>query len=327
MAHEIYENDKITAIESTWHGLETIVDKINLENSGLDWLVTSKPMSFVHNGENNVVDGYQAIVRQDSGLVLNVAKDSYAIIQNHQIFDLIDNALEGVNYKINTAGSLFNCKKVFVSVQLEEKQDYLINGEAFKNYLTFTTSHDATLPFCVYDTSVRVVCNNTLKMSWADSRNGMVALRVMHTKNSNLHIASMHEKLDAIFQKRDEFYENYANLMLEKIDEKTAKNVLTGWMTPAKDVSTRTKNQIENVVDLFHSGAGNKGETKADLLNAVTEYYTHDANSNDAIKNLQSNEFGAYGDKKMAFSEVIFDDEALNKLAERGEKLLELQAA
>ena len=39
MASGILKNDTCVAKEKCWHGKETIVDKIDYENSGLNWTV------------------------------------------------------------------------------------------------------------------------------------------------------------------------------------------------------------------------------------------------------------------------------------------------
>jgi phage/plasmid-like protein (TIGR03299 family) len=321
MAHQILENDTIVATEKTWHGLEgELLSNINLENSKLDWLVTSKPLTYLHNGEQLAVEGFKAIVRQDTGYVLNVCKESYEIIQNQVLFDLIENALDGVKHKITCAGSLFNNRKAFISVTLESNQDYVVNRDQFQNYLTFTTSHDGSLALCVYDTSIRVVCNNTLQMSL--NSKGKLDLRVMHTKGSQAKIANMAQVLETTFEKRDEFYSAYADLMLAKIDEQTAYNSLVGFVnTSDKVLSTKAKNIADSMFDLFQSGKGNAGNTKADLLNGVTEYYTHNATDN-LSKSLQSNEFGSYAKKKMEFFDNVVSDDFLNNLVKKGEYLL-----
>jgi hypothetical protein len=50
---------------------------------------------------------------------------------------------------------------------------------------------------------------------------------------------------------------------------------LTGFDTQALQTSTRARNQYNDIVDMFRGGTGNKGATRWDAFNAVTEYVDH----------------------------------------------------
>jgi phage/plasmid-like protein (TIGR03299 family) len=323
MSHNILENDTVTAIEETWHGLEKRVDAINLENSGLDWLVTSQTPTFVFNGVQKPVENNQVIYRQDTGLVLHNAKSSYEIIQNCRLFEMVSNSLEGISHKIVSCGSLDNCKKVFISVAIDEKQDYMVGREQFKAYLNIFSSHDGTYPVIAHDSNVRMVCMNTVRMSLRDNAvSGKYNLRVMHTKNSSYKISNMEETLETIFEKRDEWFEIYADLKMKQVSEEKAKQILTGFnCTSSSDLSTRSKNITDAQFHLFKKGAGNSGETLGDLLNGVTQYYTHEA-SDDQNKLFQSNEIGSFGKRKEDFFNGLIDDAWIDSIAKKGEMLL-----
>ena len=93
--------------ETPWHGLGTKVQeaptsKDALILAGLDWHVVQEP---VYTGQNELVQGYKANVRDRDRKVLGVATDRYKIVQNEEAFSYTDVLLgEGVRYE--TAGSL-----------------------------------------------------------------------------------------------------------------------------------------------------------------------------------------------------------------------------
>jgi phage/plasmid-like protein (TIGR03299 family) len=324
MSAGIYQHDKVVSLKPTWHKLENIVEEIIFGNSGLDWLVEKRPIFIPVGMEQSQVDGWQAIVRKDNNLVLNIPKKSYEIIQNSRVFEAIENSLVGVKHTIEVTGSLMNCRKVFISIAIDGKQDYLANGDKFKNFLTFATSHDGSLALEAYDTATRVVCQNTLNASRRDK--GILNLSVLHKKNAEIKIEKMEQNLTELFEFRDEFYKSLEFLASRPMTVEQANKVLTGFIGRGDELSTRSENQIEEMVGLFQHGKGNNGKTVYDLLNGVTEYYTHNASENKA-KAFASNEFGSAGEKKMDFYELCLSDAELNKLAAQGEKLLKAQSA
>ena len=316
MSHNILKNDRIESTEATWHKLEELKEEIVFTGGALDWKVSEKAL-FIDPDLPEIPD-YKAIVREDLNLVLNVSKQSYEIIQNSRVWETINNSLAGLDYQIVTAGSLGNCKKVFVCVKLNDAEKYLVNGDDFKNFLVFTSSHDGSLAFNAYDTSVRVVCQNTLNWSLKDK--GCMNLKVFHTKNSELKIHNMEETIEGLLKKRIEFYESYKYLMEKPMSSEQAEKIISGFLGSEK-LSTRAANQTEKIVELFQTGKGNNGETVYDLLGGVTEYFTH-FSSNTPEKQFSSSEFGSGSNRKLEFLDVVFDDDKLEQLAKRGEKLL-----
>ena len=97
-----------------------------------------------------------------------------------------------------------------------------------------------------------------------------------------------------------------------------AEKILVGFEA-SQELSTRAKNKVDEMLTLFQTGAGNKGETFADLLNSVSDFYSHGEN---VEKAYISNQFGSGSKKKLDFWEAINDEHELDKLAKRGELLM-----
>jgi len=321
MSAGILKNDTIRATEPTWHKLETLIPSINtFEETGLNWEVEKRQIYFpVGNGFDKVPE-FQTVVRSDLNLPLGVVKDGYTPIQNSRVWEAIQNSLKGINYKVLVTGSLKDCQLIFVSLSLLDKQDYLVGKDKFKNYLTFFTSHNGRYAFEAYDTSLRVCCLNTL--NWSRRSKGAVNFSVVHTKNNEFKIKNMEEAIETLFIKREEFYQTLEYLMTQPIAADQAKKILTGFVGEGKDeLSTRTQNQVDAMMGLFQRGRGNLGQTRFDLFNGVTDYYTHEATDN-RVKALNSNEFGASGTRKLDFYELLLDDTELAKAEALGGRLI-----
>jgi hypothetical protein len=317
MAANLLKKDTCFSLQKEWHGLETIVPEITYETSGLDWTVERQPILLESTGKQ--IKGHFAVYCPEKEEVIQVAKDSYTLIQNSQLFEIMSEGLAGIPFKIVAAISLGNLQKVAVTVALEEKQDYLINGEEFKNFVTFASSHNGSMNLYSYDTSIKSICGNTLQWSLADK--GILNLKVRHTKNSQVKIENMKQQIETLFKKREEWYTSYERLSQQPMSLEQAEKILFGFEAK-NEISTRTRNKVGEIHQLFQNGLGNKGVNVGDIFGAITEYYTSKSSSNPG-KAWASSEFGLGRDKKLAFWSAIEDGE-LDKLAKRGEKLLAL---
>lgn len=318
MSHNILKKDTCVSsgTQKSWHGLDVLVPEITLENSGLNWTVEKHTIILKDNQKE--ISSHFAVYCPEKEEIINVAKDSYTLIQNSQLFEIISEALVGIPFKIATTVSLGNLKKVSISLSLDEKQDYLINGEEFKNYLNFVSSHDGSLALECYDSNIRNCCSNTLQ--WSRKDKGLLNLRVKHTRGCQLKIENMKEEIEKLFKKREEFYQTYEGLMVRPMSSERAEQIIAGFEA-AEELSTRALNKVKAIHDLFLNGKGNKGETVADLLNGFTEYYSGQS-SRDPAKAWASSEFGQGRDKKLEVWDLVNNDAKMETLARRGEALL-----
>lgn len=329
MSHNIQELDIITATEATWHGLEKRVDAIDFETSGLDWDVVESPI-YLGKDEGGLIEipGYNAIEIPEQDHVIGVSKESYEIIQNSEIWELINDAFTGVEFEVTCAGSLGNLSKVFFSLQLKEHQSYLVNGDAFKSHFNFLSSHDGSQCFVGFDSHTRVVCGNTFKWSQRDRGSAKAGFRVRHTKNAKRYIDNAAKAIEATLQKRAEFYASLGELDEREISRNKVLQALVGWIAPkdAKskdDISTVTKNKIRSMRMKFANGIANKGKTRYDFFNAVTEQFTHHNVASDAGKNFGASEFGSGAARKAEAYDFLTDDDKLDALVARGEAILQ----
>lgn len=157
-----------------WHGIGTVVQGCPTSDEAiklakLDWDVLQYPVyaneDALHFADGNIrCDGYFANVRSDTEDVLGIVKGRYKVLQNREAFDFVDDIVGNgeVEVKYETAGSLFNGRRVFLLTRLP---DMKVLGDDVENYLFFTTTHDGSGSFMAGISNVRVVCNNTLQLA------------------------------------------------------------------------------------------------------------------------------------------------------------------
>jgi phage/plasmid-like protein (TIGR03299 family) len=150
-----------------------------LKLSGLDWGVV-KSASIMAEYED--YDGYGneavtadtvATIREDNGKILGLVSPNYEVVQNEDLFEL---AYElGGQVKVETAGSLKNNRQIYTLLRGESFD--LCGNDTVLPYMGIFSSHDGSLALSLLDTSVRVVCANTLYQAFSEGSNRIYRVR------------------------------------------------------------------------------------------------------------------------------------------------------
>ena len=189
--HGIFENDFMFSGRGKvpWHGIGAVLDGVlssdeAIKEARLTWSVNQTPV-FTEGNWAAAIPGYVANVRSDTKEVLGIVSERYKVAQNKDVFafadDLIGNGKVKCTYE--TAGSLFNGRRVFMLVNMPEGR---IMGDEYKPYLCLSNAHDGSACLQVFLTGIRVVCNNTLS----------AALNTAARKISIRHLAIMEQRKD-----------------------------------------------------------------------------------------------------------------------------------
>lgn len=351
MSHQIEETDlTFSTSGKEWHGLAVHVPEITLETVKplLFPFVEGEPSVSIETGEYSEdgspvmetirVEGFKTILadlrgREDllPGLrrfqPLHTPKDSYRVISNLEVWECVQKAIEGLDVKIVTAGTLDNCKKFYVSVDLGGADLKTACGDKFQAILNFLTSHDGSINMLAKDWMHRVVCANTF--GWcAAYEGGAVSVRVPHTKNAGISIDNLGTYLNTVIKGRQKIMEAMSYLETVKMSSPSqAAYVAAAYLNgpDADEISTRTFNRAVEIRDLSVTGKGNSGKTRADMFNGFTEFFTHHAGAGgekaDKAKRWSAATFGAAADHKEAFLSLMMDEEKYGEALQRGEKL------
>ena len=278
--------------ETPWHGLgikvqEAPTSKDALILSGLDWHVVQEP---VYTGQNELVQGYKANVRDSDRKVLGVVTDRYKIVQNEEAFSFTDALLgEGVRYE--TAGSLQGGKSVWLLAHLPH--EYIISGERISPYLLFSNTHDGSGAVKVAITPIRVVCCNTLnlalqtaKRSWSMNHTGNVKDKMEEAKNT-LFLA------DHYMEELGKEFENLRKITLS--DKKVMDYIEI--LLPIEDGATpqqfRNMKRLQEDMKMRYFDAPDLkdvGKNAYRFINAVSDFATH-ADPLRRTKNYKENVF------------------------------------
>lgn len=289
-----------------WHNLGTIIDhdmnsKEAIEASGLGWSVIQKPMAYrvetpegpsYHDlvedvsGDDTRGKGLYGNLRADNGLFLGTVSNQYQIVQNREAFQFMDELVENHEMKYESCFSLSDGKTVVLLGQLP-KVDYVVQNDPLLRFILMKLSHDGSSGIHFGPTSVRAVCENTMRLAiYRDGKN-MKELSIRHTGN-------IHDKLQEarqILSLVNEQFEAHTHIAQELAQKKLT---IQEWerfldiVCPRVDeadssVSTRTKNKVEELRGQM-SDAYLLGENQSlpgieksawSAYNAITEVIEH----------------------------------------------------
>lgn len=202
-----------------WHGLGKVLSsspKTAAEAmiaAGMDWTVRKEPL-FKQDAKTGKMTPVRAVavVRESDGKVLaDHIGPNFEPLQNKEAFTFFDPFVESGEVNYETAGSLFDGKKVWVLAKLNRDPIEVAKGDEVEKYLLLSNSHDGTLAVRVGFSPIRVVCWNTLCMAHGNSKSPFVRLR--HTARVKEALAVVRETVDAANEKFEATAEQYRELL------------------------------------------------------------------------------------------------------------------
>ena len=284
MAHELATMaDGRTAMayvgETPWHGLgQTLTPDSPLEvwtkEAGFDWDILEAPVKFFNGTEEAVFPGKQVLYRSDNKAPLSTVSLDYKIVQPREVLEFFRDLVGAGGMTLETAGILFDGRRFWAMANTGRFG--VINGnDEIKGNLLLTTSCDGTLATNAMLTSVRTVCNNTLRLALESENNGRV--RVTHARTFDP--ANIKDELGLIDHSWEKFMDNVKKMEATKVDLAKAKQFVYDLVArpnvSAEDQPYTTATKVLDIIARFQGGMGNKGKTAWDLLNGVTEYVDH----------------------------------------------------
>ncbi len=344
--HNITENDKQQGITQAWHGLTEIVPDLSLDNNWLaQWDIDQRPL-FIHDGSEvgfggeirNINTGFNILVATDDpsitiGVPFN--PNSYVPIRNAEFLRLMKGATEGIDgMKLVSVGSVRNRGRVFASFETQDLDTYVAGGRTFKPYLNFGNGHDKSSVLWTNTSNICTVCDNTFSMNLADVEKQITksGARVRHTKNVVAKLDDLALVIRMANQAQVNFAMAFEAMADQKITDENAEKFLFGFVhntdlseKESKQLSTRVRNIVGRIMELFRNGKGNNGQNLADLFSGGTDFYTHEnaGNGKNPMKQFTSSEFGSGADTKRRMFELLSEPVKVEDMIAKGAKLLE----
>lgn len=248
------------------------------------WEVETKPVSFLNDDGNLVTDeNYKMVIRNDDQSVLSVMKKGYYPMS-------IENFEESA-YRMQEISGFpllgfqeFMDGRITLAILKNNQESLSIGDFPIDDYLVMGSSFNGDKPFFVGTSTILIRCQNAFSKI-----NSMESIR--HTKNSPQRREVLFGYLKDYFENRKLLYSNMTNMLSVKVDEATKLNFVNKvlqipTLTSGKELHSRTRNRIEELVQCIDSEMNDVGQNVFGLFQGVTKYTTH---------NLKSRVDGSFG--------------------------------
>jgi phage/plasmid-like protein (TIGR03299 family) len=259
--------------------------------AGLDWDPIASPVFdqdfeerdglLVPSGFRKI-EGFYQIKRSDNNHRLAIKQDSYTLITNTDMGEIIEAVLGQANVKWETAGVLNDGKQVWVLVKLDEP--VVIPGDFTPSYpyLAITNHHDGSGACKLRATLVRIVCQNTFSLAEAEGARTGLEFSFSHTKNWRDRIAEAKRAVSGARDEMAKLVEIHGELLQTKITPKIRDQFVNEFvpMPPAGAVSDRVIKNVDEARALIRKVLGSPttapvADTAYGLVQAAGEYLDH----------------------------------------------------
>lgn len=246
----------------------------------------------VHDPEGHPVNGHFIIRRSDTRFPFACMRKRYNVVPMAEMLEPFHKMVTDYGLEYENAGLIQNGRKAWISARFPDDWNIKSRPEdKLNNRIMALLSNDGTSLNAYFSITNRIVCNNQLHYIQKEAAGSHYGIR--HTKNwkSRLEEAKF-EFLLAIENLKA--FQNVANRLEQKritanevrgfatqlFPSPVREKVEKGKKVEEKADSRKLVNRREAIVHLFTNGAGNRGATRWDALNAVTEFLQHHNSAN-----------------------------------------------
>ena len=286
-----------------------------LNQAGLDFQVET---IFAHTPEGEQTNN-RLLRRTDTNQVLGPVGSKYHVVQNQDAFAPFHEVVKRIGATYETAGVLRDGATCWVTASMPH--EFEVRGDQYQQRLVMLMHHAAFRSNSYFLFNRRVVCNNMLNSLERAGRDGF---RVRHNSRVEELLKQVDGVLSSVTSEMQTFKRVASKLQQVKMNVDQAAGYATAFVrrfqAPENNkdnrLTTRENTRVEQLIELFQAGVGNQGDTRYDMMNAVTEYLDHHAvgvtrKNASAARAFMSNLHGMTGaQKRVAVRRLIETDPA-----------------
>lgn len=279
----------VSARKDAWHQLghvlpDTFTAEQAMHHGQLGgWNVRKEPIYTMVGDQQLVVPDRYAVVRDNpvvQGLydVLGDVGKVYHCIQNEELAGLLDALVDESGAHYETAGAIDGGRRVFVTMKMPGH--IRVGGvDRIDQYLAAMTSHDGSMQTTLMVTPVRIVCQNTMNLAFANSTN---MFKVRHSSGAHrMMVQQAREAMEFTYKYLEGFQQEADQMINTTLTQRTFEQLITREFgapdNAAPATQTRAQNKIDEMARLFADSHTHEAvrDTAWAGLNALTEWYDH----------------------------------------------------
>jgi phage/plasmid-like protein (TIGR03299 family) len=250
----------------SWHGQETLLTEDRRprtwdearKHAGLGWEPVVEPM-FVRDIEGldangdpiysyREVPGFQTIKRDDTNAVLAAGRDTYEVINNTQMGEILHALTDKTELEYETGGSVREGRSVWALVRLGP--DVMIGNDPSptRPYMGIVNHFDKIGACRAYATDIRIVCWNTLSAADAQADRDNTVAVFRHTSNWREHLETARQAILGANQEFNEWKAMAEHLQELAVSDAQAEDFVSEFMPyPGNTTTTMTERVKANV--------------------------------------------------------------------------------
>ena len=256
--------------------------------AGLDWEPLTEPVYALTGvtGEGQPryepIEGWQRITRSDSDATLWINRDSYTVIDHHEMGEIVEAVLSLPNVKWETAGVLDGGRAVWCLAMLDEPIVLPGDDTVTLPYMAMTNRHGVPGACTLRGTAVRIVCANTFRAAELEGDRTGTTFSFVHKKNWRDRIEDAREAVTGVRREMADYVKLARQLLDIRISPRERELFVTEFipMPPEGLVTDRVVRNVEDARTALRSIlASPTTEAVADtgygLVQAAGEYLDH----------------------------------------------------
>lgn len=176
-----------------------VVELLNQTN--LNWNVRSEK---VQTESGLILDGYNALVREDTNVALSVRGEGYYPYQNHELVELLDRVSGLTGLSIHRGGFFGDGQKVFIQLK---SNNLRLGNDRIEGYLTGINSFDGTTSLAFGPSNITISCQNKFFASFREMQS-----KVRHTKNMVMRVDEICRRLEGVLDEEKILFDKIVRL-------------------------------------------------------------------------------------------------------------------
>ncbi len=271
-----------------------------LNKSNLNWSVRNESIT---TESGIILDGYSAIVRDDTNTPLSVRSDGYHPYQNHQLIELLDRVSQQTGLELKKGGHFKEGARVYIQLK---SNDLKLGNDRIEGYMTGINSFDGSTSLAFGPSNITISCQNSFFAAFREMNT-----KIRHTKNMVIKVDEVCRSLENVLQEEKKVFDSIVQLSETRYDDLFKDNVVKKLFNIAKDVDLKdeealpsvTRNKLSRFYIDLNGELQQKGDNLWGLFSGVTKYTTHSLTKDD---NTEAKMFGVYGKREQGiFNEMV----------------------